>query len=244
MNRVILLAATALVGSGCWSSHDRAGTLTVYWQFRSSSGAVAGDFGQTSTGCDVAVVDTIRLTVDGVALDQPCVQSNGVPGTRMTLAPGTHTVVADGYRSGERVFTTSGTADVRDGADTQGDLTLDAVTPQGLVIYYHASGLGSLSSTQCAVNGVAVAGVTYRLEDGSGNVLSTTETAGGQLPVACDPASFGIQIPDLPLGGYVLRYLQLIDANGFALVQTCATAAPHTGFPDDVTLVTATVTCT
>ena len=236
MKRAILLLATATLGmTGCYSRRDP-GTMTFYWNFRSSQGAVAGDLSVANPGCDVAGVDQVEVLIDNGRFTSTCVGSNGVPGVQLQqFLPGAYPFQVNGLRQGEVVFTVSGTANADYNVDSQVPVTLDAVPTQSFVLFYNVNGF---TPTQCVFNGRGVAGIVYWLEDSLGRLVSTTQVAGpsAQQPVACDPLSFGISVPNLPVGAYFLRYFQAIDGAGATIVQTCGTGVSHTGFPAIINL--------
>jgi hypothetical protein len=243
MKRAILLLATAALGmTGCYSRRDP-GTMTFYWNFRNAQGVVTGDFTQSTTGCDVAGVDSIDVIIDNGTFQATCVGPNGVPGVQLQqFLPGAYPFTVQGRRGGaqgEVVFTVSGTANADYNVDSQVTVTLDALSPQSFVLFYDVN---LIAPTNCVFNGQPAAGIVYRLEDPTGtSVISTTEVllpngTTGQQPVACDPVSLGLSIPNVPLGAYRLRYFQAINAAGVSIAQTCLTPVSHTGFPAIVNL--------
>ena len=116
---------------------------------------------------------------------------------------------------------------------------LDAITPQSLVVFYNIDGVA-----QCNFSGII-----YRLVDGLGRIVSTTETTPGnaanQSPIACDPVTFGFSIPNLPLGTYSFDYLTAANASNQALSQVCLAPVAHGGFPviENLTSAAAQASC-
>ena len=246
-NPHLLMLSLSWLAGGCTSRHDR--TVTFYWNFRDASSQLAGNFTNDNPGCDLAGVDTVEIAIGGTTYSSPCVSSNGSPGlVAGGLAARSYPFSAQALRNGEVVFSATGVADASGQLDSLVDVTLDALNPQSFVVFYNVAATAGTTSATCVFNGVPISGIIYRLEDGSGNPISTTEIvfpggAPGQQPVACDPASFGFVIPDLPLGSYRFRYLSAIRADGAAVVQVCGYNVFHGGFPVVVPLTTAVGTC-
>ena len=249
MRRATLLLTLTLLAGGCVSHHEDPGTVTFYWNFRDAQGRIAGDYSNANTGCDIAGVDTVQVTIDGGTYTSPCVSASGAPGIQLqNFLPGSYPFTIQALRADEVVFTRTDVIEARFNFDAVGDVTLDPVDPQGFVVYYNVANTTGSTPGRCVFNGLPVAGIIYRLEDVAGNPVSTTEVVapgGGltQQPVACDTNSFGILIPTLPLGAYRFRYLAAITPANEAIVQVCSYGVFHGGFPSIVPLSTATGVC-
>jgi hypothetical protein len=240
MKRATLLLATALLGTStaCSSRSSSPGDLTLFWSFQDGFGRTSGQPGDNN-GCGFAGVDSVDVTIDGSTQTFTCTGPNAAGITLQTFAPGSYPFTAVGFRSNEQVFTGSGTATVVRGVNTETDVVLQALNPQGFVVFYSINGIA-----QC--NFVGLVGIVYRLVDSVGRIVSTTEAVPGdatrQTPIVCDPVN-GFTIPNLPFGTYSFDYLAAVDSINRSLFQVCTATVAHGGFPDLENLTRATTSC-
>lgn len=253
MKRTLLVLAILALGGGCGSSCDTPGTITFYWQFAGPSGRVVGTFDVDDAttpfpddSCfvdGVPFVDTIDITVDGITETVNCSGPNRVPGARLPgFFRGAHAWTIDAFRGSQLVFTGSGSTSARTCNDSQELVTLQAVTPQDLVVYYDVNGA---QPDGCGVGGIGIANVVYQLRNGANRIADSScignfDSAGvcsQEGSLACDPLSLGFTSSRaLPLGPYTMSYLEL---NGLAstvpLAAICGSQPGaqfvHDGFP-------------
>jgi hypothetical protein len=250
MNRAfLLLGATATMLSGCFVATDSTppfcgalGAANFYWQFQDGAGALHGNFTSANPGCFEAGVDGVDILVDGQRHQSGCVardQSGALsPAIQIAnLTEGAHSYELQGYRGNELVFSRSGTVVVPCGLDATVDVTLQALNPQSMVIYYSFAGNG----TFCPAN---VASMSYWLYPSG----SSTAVAQG-LNFACDPASRGFTVSDslsrpLPLvfASYA-AILEAYDSLGRALYVNCNAPLSHDGAIQLVDLAASSVLC-
>jgi hypothetical protein len=261
MKRTLLVLAILALGGGCHSSCDTPGTITYYWQFVGSDGHVVGNFdvdGSTTpvpnSSCfvnGVPFVDNIQITVDGTFEEVPCSGPNQVPGARLPgFLSGNHTWTIDGVRgSGANavvLFTASGTTPAHTCNDTPVFVPLQAVSPADLVVYYDVNGK---PPTGCQIGGVPITHVAYEIRNPANQIVDSS-CAARTPPVTgacqsektasvCDPNSLGfVSTSVLPLGNYLMNYLELWQGTGLQvspLAQICASdngaQFVHNGFP-------------
>ncbi|BDG09007.1 hypothetical protein [Anaeromyxobacter paludicola] len=246
MKTTALLAASLVVLAGCSSSASY-GDVTFYWNFRDASGTQHGDFGRTNTGCSDAVVDEVDVTFAGHvfqvqdASGNPSCEagSQRVPGiTVSNFRAGTYDFTIRGYRSGALVYEQTGTIGVHGGPDNSRDVTLDALSPQSIPIYYTLDGV-----QRCvAADGTPITGINYAIYDANNVQVDATAATG----VACDPNSFGLLTRDLPLGNYTLGHLQAVTLVGGApqsVYEVCEQPLSHLGVALDFNLLPSASGC-
>jgi hypothetical protein len=216
-----MIAAAAVAGCGS-STSSPPGTMTLYWAFQDGVGTVYGDYTAGNSGCDVAGIDHVGITLNSV--DQgafPCEDStSGTPGIQFArLAPGTYTVILDGLRGGDLIYSRAYTLSVVSNADVSQDAVLQAVTPADLDVFYTINGAYS-----CSSNGKTAQDIYYALYDGATLVGSST--------VACGSNNFDLVFLDQPLGsGYQFHFIQGLDVHGVAVFQRCLAGIDHEGPP-------------
>ncbi len=96
MKRLVLLAAAALLGSGCivHNDHCNAPTLTVEW-----NGFTGGD--GVARGCTAAGVANVDIYMDGTFVSTwPCTDGGALI---TNVASGTYTLTVEGIESGGRI---------------------------------------------------------------------------------------------------------------------------------------------
>lgn len=246
MNRAFLLPlAAATVLSGCIVAADphdpynppvctALGAANFYWRFQDGRGGLHGNFTSTNPGCFDAGVDGIDVIVDGVRRQVNCVErdqsGNLSPAIQMAnLTEGRHAWTIEAYRGNEQVYATGGTVFVPCGSSADVDATLQALTPQSMVIYYSFAGNGS----SCPPG---VASMGYWLYAGTSLVSSSSS-------FPCDQASLGFTTPQqLPFGNYD-AVLEAYDRFGNALYVNCGAALGHDGAAQFVDLAPSAQLC-
>jgi len=244
MNRAFLLPlAAATVLSGCYVAADpygppvhcgSLGAANFYWRFQDGRGGLHGNFTSANPGCFEAGVDGIDVIVDGVRRQVGCVerdQSGALsPAIQIAnLVEGTHSWTVEGYRGNEQVFATGGNVFVPCGGSADVDATLQALSPQSMVIYYSFAGNG----TFCPAG---VASMGYFVYAGPTLVSSSAS-------FACDPASLGFTTPQALAFGNYTAILEAYDRFGGALYTNCGAPLGHDGAAQFVDLAPSAVLC-
>jgi len=233
MNRAFLLPlAAATVLSGCYVAADpydpgpppfcgSLGAANFYWRFQDGGGGLHGNFTSADSGCFEAGVDGIDVIVDGVRRQVNCVerdQSGGLsPAIQIAnLVEGRHSWTVEAYRGNEQVYATGGTVFVPCGASTDVDATLQALSPQSMVIYYT---FGGRQVCPAAVNSMAY----WLFLPGNPNPVASLEG------FACDASTFGLTTSvSLRFGSYDAVF-EAYDFTGNPLWRNCGATLVHDG---------------
>jgi hypothetical protein len=229
MKRAAAIAALALAGAACEPAPPvyAVSEITFYWRFMGQQGDVFGDYTVGNTGCATAAVDEIQITLGGpggpYARTVGCVQSNGSPGVVVPAWVGPNTWTIEGLRTGHRVFTVQGSADV--GAPITLDLTLQAIYGDMNLFY-------DLPAGQACLAGDTLQVALYDYDYNPSRLAYTTNLPGFTVPVPCNypplappngPDNF-LVIPSLvtssATGFYRFNFISVVRA-GFAEYQIC-----------------------
>jgi len=227
---------TALAGTGCIVSstdHPQVGDADIAWRFQNYDGQVAGTWSQANTGCGLAAITDVRVTVwdsvNRVMVDDyfPCVDATGYPRAFLSLPPGRYTYAAEAWRVDAPVFYDEDFFDVFSNEITMVDATLPVLAVAPFTVYYTQNGVATCSGTP---------GMRFDLYTAGGALLETTDPT----PVACDPISTGYTYQlDRATG---LSYeVDIFALNGLeeSVTETCRQLVRHTGFPATVNLLPA-----
>jgi hypothetical protein len=224
------LAAT-LSATGCYVSNTTpTGELDLAWRFRASDASVAGDFTAADSGCSLAAITDVDLTVSDtfghtvVFRNYPCEESgSGLPRAFVSgLPPGDYDFLATAYRVDAPVFETSGGFTVPDGGTRLVNATLDVLTPAPLTIYFTQRGAFTCSGTP------EVRFDIFFPASSSSLVESNT--------VACT-SSFGFTAThDQSTGQSYGVDLFALNAQGASVNEHCLVTVRHTGFPVTIDL--------
>lgn len=248
MRTLALTAAlvTALTGTGCIVSSTEPqyfGDADVAWRFQNYDGQVAGNWTQANTGCGVAAITDVRLTVwdaaNRLVVDDyfPCVDATGFPRAYLADLPvGRYTYAAEAWRGDAPVFYDEYFFDVFANEVTMEDATLPVLAIAPFTVYYTQNGVRTCVGTP---------GMRFDLYTGGGTFLQSTHP----IPVACDPISTGYTYPLDPVSGldpatgfsYQVDVFALdgLDALAGSVNETCRQLIRHTGFPVTVNLLPA-----
>lgn len=226
--------ATALTGTGCIvTTNDRSGDLDLAWRFQNSDGQVAGTFTAGNSGCGVAAITEVDVSVyDGfgdrlVFQTFPCQeQGTGLPRAFVAGLPaGSYSYLATAYRVDAPVFEDGGTFFVSDNATTPVDATLAVVTPAPLSVYFTQGGVATCAGTPS---------IRFDLYNGAGTTLLETTT------VPCDPVSTGFTATlDRSTGVSYQLDIFALDGLGQSVSERCLQTVRHTGFPVTIDLLPA-----
>jgi hypothetical protein len=190
MKRVAwLMAAAAVAGCGT-STNSPPGSMTLYWAFQDGAGNGYGNYTPANSGCAAAGIDHVAIALNNVDQgDFPCEDTaTGTPGIQFArLAPGTYTVILDGLRGGDLIYSSSYSLVVISNADVSQDAVLQAVSPAALDVYYSLNG-----SYSCNTSAGVVTSIYYALYDGP--TLVGTDT------VQCGANNNDLVFPNQPLG--------------------------------------------
>jgi hypothetical protein len=190
--------------------------VTFFWQFQDWDGNVYGNFDDTLPGCDVANVDSVRVTLSGPmgtlpSTTVPCVADNGMPGATFTNLPtGRYTWSLEGLRLDFRVFVVEGAGDVVNFPSFYP--RLDAVHPNMDLFYALPPG----------VNCTGISEIAFELDNIVGGVV---EYSSENVFVACGPP-FGFTMPSIPQGTYGYRFIEAIPSLGPPLYKRCGVGLP------------------
>lgn len=221
--------ATTLAGTGCIvSTNDPlpgpSGDLDLAWRFQNYDGQVAGSFTAGDTGCSVAAVTDVDVSVFDANqvrvafVNFPCREAGtGLPRAFVSgLRAGSYSFLATAFRTDAPVFEDGGSFFVDANATTQIDATLGVLSIAPLSVYFTQNGLFTCAGTP---------GIRYDRFTSAGIFIETNT-------VACDPVSFGFTVPaDLPVGFTYQFDLFALNASGSSLFERCLQNVRHTGFP-------------
>jgi hypothetical protein len=229
---------TALGGTGCIVSANApmVGDADIAWRFRDYDLALAGDWTQGNTGCGVASVSFVRVTLrDGAGRvvddrNWGCVDATGYPRAYVAALPvGRYAYTLEAWRVDAPVFYGQGVVDVFDGQTTTEDATLDVEAVVPLTVYFTQNGArtcapaGQFSTPSIRVDIFYPATSSTLLEP------STT--------FACAGSNFGYTARnDQPVGNTYGYDVYALDAGGLSVNERCLVSVRHTGFPVTINL--------
>jgi len=227
---------TALAGTGCIvsSTEPLYGDADIAWRFQNYDLQVAGNWTQTNTGCGVAAITDVRVTVwdsaSRVMVDDfyPCVDATGYPRAFVSgLPPGRYTYAAEAWRVDAPVFYDEYFFDVFANEITMEDATLPVLAVAPFTVYYTQNGVATCGGTP---------GMRFDLYTAGGVLLETTDPT----PVACDPISTGYTyLLDRTTGLSYQVDIFALDNLGDSVNETCRQLVRHTGFPATINLLQA-----
>jgi hypothetical protein len=241
MRTLALTAAlvTALTGTGCIvsSTPPPVGDADVAWRFQNSDLRVAGNWTQQNTGCGVAAITDVRLTVwdaaNRVMVDNyyPCVDGTGYPRAYLSNLPvGRYTYAAEAWRVDAPVFYDEYFFDVFANQATMEDATLPVLATAPFTVYYTQNGAPTCAGTP---------GMRFDLYTAGGVFLESTDPN----PVACDPVSTGYtyQLDRATGVSYQVDVFALdgLNVGALSVNETCRQLVRHTGFPATINLLPA-----
>lgn len=224
--------ATALAGTGCIvTADDPSGDLDLAWRFQDYDGLTAGSFSAADTGCGVAAVTDVDVSVYTLGgtrvafLNFPCREAGtGLPRAFVSgLRAGSYTYLATAFRVDAPVFEDGGSFFVDVNATTQVDATLGVLSVAPLSVYFTQGGVSTCSGTP---------NVRFDLF-----YPSTSSSPVESNTVPCTGSYGFTATADQPTGRTFGVDIYALTAGGLSFYEQCLQTVRHTGFPFTINLV-------